>query len=264
MIIDAHAHLGPAFRLRPPFLPGVTGEEVVAIMDRAAIDIACVFAPAWEGPQFIDPEYREGNRAIYEATRRFPKRLVGYVRVDPNVRGRALDEMRRGREKYGFRGLKLHPLWEHFQPNNLRLMSPIMELCGAYRWPIFFHAGYYPTCQPAIFIPLAERFPEVPIILGHIGYAHVADVIIAANLCPNIYVETSANSTADAIQAVLERVDPRQILYGSDLPFTQPEDVQAKISLQPTLTDEARPMIMGGNMARLLGIENELEDWRCR
>lgn len=263
MIIDAHGHLGPAFSHRPPLLPGVTADDIIEILNRSNIDIACVFAPAWEGPGFIDPEYQRANRAVFDAVQAHPKRLVGYVRVDPNQMAHAVDEMRRGHDEYGFRGLKLHPLWEHFLPNNFRLMDPIMELCQEYHWPIFFHSGYYPTCEPALFIPLAERFPEVPIILGHIGYAHVSDAIIAANLCSNIYIETSANSTADAIQAVLRSLDPKQILYGSDLPFTQPEDVQAKIRLQPTLSHETGELVMGGNMARLLGIADELEEWKC-
>ncbi len=255
MIIDAHSHMGPAFDSKPAFLPGVSPNQIIEILDRSGIDLTCLFAPAWEGPDFIDPEYQAANRAIYEAAKRYPERILGYARVDPNRRGRAIDEMRRGHDEYGFRGLKLHPLWEHFLPNNFRLMAPIAELCAEYRWPIIFHTGYYPTCEPALFVPLAERYPEVSIIVAHFGYAHVADAIIAANLCPNIHLETSANTTAGAIAQVLAEVDPRQILYGSDLPFTEPADVLAKIGRQPNLSDQAKRLILGENMARLLGIE---------
>lgn len=254
MIIDAHSHMGPAFVTRPVLQPGVTADDILRIMNRVGIDKACLFAPAWEGPEFVDPEYRQADRAIYEAQKQYPDRIIGYARVDPNRMGRALDDMRRGHDEYGFGGLKLHPLWEHFQANNLRLMAPIMELCAEYRWPIFFHAGYYPTCQPALFIPLAERFPEVNIIVGHLGYAHTADCIVAANTCPNIYLEPSGNSTAIAIREVLAKVSHRQFVYGSDLPFTQPEDVLAKIVNQPGLNEESKALILGGNMGRLLGI----------
>lgn len=256
VIIDAHSHMGPAFEHRRPYLPGVRPDEIIEILDTAGIDKTCLFAPAWEGPEFIDTEYLVANRAIADAAQEYPERIIGYSRVDPNRRQRAIDEMRRGHDEYGFRGLKLHPLWEHFQPNNLKLMAPIAELCAEYSWPIIFHAGYYPTCEPALFIPLAERYPEVNFIVAHLGYAHVADSIIAANLCSNIYLETSGNSTAGAINEVLRQVDVRQILYGSDLPFTDPNDVQSKITLLPGFSDETRRLVLGGNMARLLGIED--------
>lgn len=254
MIIDAHSHMGPAFESKPAFLPGVSPDEIIEILDRSHIDLTCLFAPAWEGPEFIDTEYFVANRAIYEASKRYPERVIGYARVDPNRRQRAVDEMRRGHDEYGFRGLKLHPLWEHFLPNNMKLMAPLVELCAEYKWPIIFHTGYYPTCEPALFVPLAERYPEVNLIVAHFGYAHVADAIVAANLCPNIYLETSANTTATAIAQVLKEVDPSQILYGSDLPFTEPGDVLDKICLQPGITEQAKMQILGGNMARLLGI----------
>lgn len=246
--------MGPAFSTRPAYLPGVDPDDIIAILDHSGIDMTCLFAPAWEGPEFIDPEYIAANRAIAAAAARYPDRIIGYSRVDPNRRERAIDEMRRGHEEYGFRGLKLHPLWEHFQPNNLHLMAPIAELCADYRWPIIFHAGYYPTCEPALFIPLAERYPEVAFIVAHVGYAHAADAIIAAQLCKNIYLETSGNSTAGVIHEVLSRVDPQQVLYGSDLPFTEPLDVQGKIVLQPDLDPRTRRLVLGENMARLLGI----------
>ncbi|MBI4278222.1 MAG: amidohydrolase [Armatimonadetes bacterium] len=253
MIIDAHAHLGPSFATRPAFLPAVKPEEVIAILDRSGIDRACVFAAAWEGPEFTDPYYERGNEAVAEAVRRYPDRLIGYCRVDPNWTRQAVREMERGRRDFGFRGLKLHPLWEHFWSSNLKILRPVFELCREYRWPVFFHAGYYPTCQPALFVGLAKAFLDVPIILAHLAYAHTADAIVVAKRHPNIYLETSANSSSPAIAETLKRVGPDQVLYGSDLPFTEPRDVMAKIKAAPGITAEALRKIMGGNMARLLG-----------
>lgn len=256
LVIDAHSHMGPAFADKPTYLPGATGDEIVELLDRASIDLACIFAPIWEGPTFVDPDFHQANASIAAAVKRFPDRLIGYARVDPNQRGLAIDELRRCHDEYGFKGLKLHPLWEHFETDNLRLMAPIADFCAEHRWPMFFHGGYYPTCQPALFMPLAERYPDVAFIIAHFGYAHTADAIIAADRYPNIYLETAANTAASAIQEALRRVDPRQILYGSDLPFTDPEDAQEKFRQQPLLTDEARALIFGGNMARLLGLSD--------
>jgi uncharacterized protein len=255
VIIDAHTHVGPAFIDHPPLLPGVTGDQIVEIMDRAGIDKACSFAPQWEGPHFVDPEFHQANRAVYESSKNHPERLIGFARVDPHRGPKALDEMRRCHDAYGFRGIKLHPLWEHFAADNLRLLAPILELCGDYGWPTVWHTGYYPTCQPALYMDLAEHFPEINMVLFHLSYAHTGDAIIAANRYPNIHLETAANSLATSIQEVITKVSPRQFLYGSDLPYHDPADVLAKIVKQPLLTAEARDLALGGNMARLLHMD---------
>ena len=256
MIIDAHAHLGPAFQTRPPLLPGVTGDDIVRILDAAKIDKACVFAPAWEGPEFVDPGYEEANRAVYLAVRKHPDRLIGYCRVDPNQMSQAYTEMVRCHDEYGFQGLKLHPLWEHFLPSNAKIVPPILRRCQNYGWPIFWHAGYYPTCEPALFFDMAKEFPRVNHILAHLAYAHTLDAIILSQQCANVFLETSGNSTAQAIGATLRAVGPEKFIFGSDLPFTQPEDVMMKIRLQPGLLAGELDLVMGGNMARLLGLSS--------
>jgi predicted TIM-barrel fold metal-dependent hydrolase len=254
LIIDAHAHLGPAFQTRPPMLPGVTGEQIVRILDDAEIDKACVFAPAWEGAEFVDPGYEKANRAIYFAVREHPDRLIGYCRIDPNQIQQAEKEMVRCHDEYGFKGLKLHPLWEHFLPSNTKIIRPILRRCQEYGWPIFWHAGYYPTCEPALFFGIAGEYPRVNHILAHLAYAHTLDAIILSQEYANVFLETSGNSTAQAIGATATAVGPEKLIFGSDLPFTQPEDVIMKIKLQPRLSAQDLDLVMGGNMARLLDL----------
>jgi hypothetical protein len=252
LVIDAHAHMGPAFKSHPPLFPGVRAADIVDLMDSAGIHMACVFAPQAVGAEFFDPTYRRANRAVFRGTEAYPTRLIGVARVDPN-RGRVtLDEMRRCHDDYGFRGLKLHPLWEHFHPDDLALMAPIMEACEAYRWPIFCHTGHPPVCQPSLFVPLAKQFPNVDIILFHLSYAHVDDAIAAARLCSNIYLETAGNSPASFIKEVYARLPATKLLYGSDLPYHQPAEVLAKIVNQPDIDAADRALVLGGNIARLL------------
>lgn len=253
MILDAHAHIGPAFRTRPVFSPGVDPADIVRLMDEAGISRACLFPPAWEGPEFRDPRFEQANRAVAAARAAYPDRFITYARVNPNFKPAALVELERCRTEYGCRGLKLHPLTEYFWVSNLGLLRPLFERCDAWRWPVFFHSGYYPTCQPALFIPLARAFPRVPIILAHLSYAHTGDAIIAAQTCANIYLETSANTTTAAIAETLRRVGPEQLVFGSDMPFTHPLDVIRKIEAVPGLTSRERDLILGQNMARLLG-----------
>lgn len=255
-VTDAHVHMGPglANNTAKPILMSETAEQLIAVLDDAQINRACTFAPLFEGGDFRDPGYEASNRAIYEACRTYPDRIIGFCRVNPNLGQQALDEMRRCYEEYGFRGLKLHPDWEYFYMHG-QTVRPILDRAAEYGWPVLFHTGYYPLSHPTLAMPLAEAYPSVNFILAHLGYRHTTDAIIVAQRHSNVYLETSGNSTAQAIRDVLTRVGPQQLLYGSDLPYTQPQDVQLKVIHQPSLSAEDRALIMGGTLGRLLGLE---------
>lgn len=252
LLLDAHVHLGPAFATKASMFPGVLATSIVELMDSAGIDAACTFAPAWSGPEFQDPTFEMGNAAVGQAAAEYPDRLLPFARVNPNLRAQALKELDRCKTQYGFLGLKLHPLTEHFFASDVTLLRPIFERCVEWDWPVLFHSGYYPTCQPAMFVPLAEAFPDVPIILAHLSYAHPADAIIVARRYPNVYLETSSNSTTATMKKVYESIDVRQFVYGSDIPFSDPNDVLAKIRAVPDMCEDALSLILGGNMSRLL------------
>ncbi len=254
-IIDSHAHMGPGLLNHEsrPLLDAASADAMIRIMDDAEIERACTFAPLLEGGEFEDLTYERANGAIYEASRRFPKRIIGFCRINPNFGQAAIDEMKRCHEEYGFQGLKLHPDWEYFYINS-PVVKPIVEFCQSVRWPVFLHTGYYPLSHPTLLLPVAEAFPSVNFIMAHLSYAHTADAIIVANQCPNVYLEPSGNATAQAIHGVLRVVGPRQFIYGSDLPYTDPLDVQMKIMLQPGLTEGDKDLIMGKTIARLVGL----------
>lgn len=252
-VIDAHVHMGPMFDVRPGMFKGTTAKDILKVMDDSGITACCVFPPLWEGPIVQDPTFAEANEAIHREVEEHRDRLIPFARVNPNLGDSALQELERCHAEYDCQGLKLHPSTEHFSANNIKLLRPFMEKCREWGWPVFFHSGYYPTCQPALFVPLAQEFPEISMILAHIGYAHYADLIVAANTCPNIYVETSANSTSVVMKQVLRDIPVEQFVYGSDLPFTDPVDVIKKIRAVPGLDNAALEKIFSGNIKRILG-----------
>jgi predicted TIM-barrel fold metal-dependent hydrolase len=220
-------------------------------MDRAGIDRACTFAPLIEGGVFEDHTYEKSNRAIAEAVRRYSDRLTGYARVNPHFGQQALGEMARCHDEYGLRGLKLHPDWEYFYANS-RMIYPLLERCREYGWPAFFHTGYYPFSHPTLLYPVALDFPDVPIIMAHMGYRHTADCIIVARRCPNVYLETSANASQTAIHEAIRQAGARRVLFGSDMPYTDPDDVLGKVRTLPDLSEDDLALVLGGNMQRIL------------
>jgi predicted TIM-barrel fold metal-dependent hydrolase len=252
MIIDAHVHMGPGLANHQGTcdVDAVTPEQCLTVFDNANIARGVTFAPLYEGGDFVDPDYRKGNAAVHEAAQRFPDRFIPYARVCPNFIKEAMQELRHCIEDYGMQGLMLHPDWESFSPANRRLMWPLAEYCAERGLPITFHAGYYPKCEPLLFLPLAEAFPKTPIFLKHIGYHYWRDAIIVARHTDNVYLETAGNTTSGEIMEAIKQAGAHRVVYGSDLPYIIPEVVIAKITGLP-ISDRDKALVLGENIQRI-------------
>ncbi len=256
MVIDSHVHFGPGLQhYADPFGPLVdirSVDDLLRVLDDSEIDVAVVFPPRWFGGDFFDPNYEQANRAIAEAVRSHPDRLIGYGRVNPNWGKKATAELKRCLEEYGLRGLKLHPEWESFFPTNKALVYPLIEIAAEHQVPVLFHTGYFPS-EPALLIELALDFPGVPIIMGHMGGRLTGDAIIAAQKAPNLTLETSGNIyyLSDSIKAVgVER-----FIFGTNCPFEFSKLQLEKIQKTPDLSEQQKAMVLGENSARLHGIK---------
>jgi len=253
MIVDAHVHMGPSLRNHASacLFDAYTADELIAAMDKAGIDVAIVFAPIWTGGEFHDPDYERANKAIYDATLKYPNRLIGYARVNPNLIEQAQRELRKCIHEYRFQGIMMHPEWESFMANDLTLLGPIFRIAEQYRLPVTFHAGYYPTCEPLLFLPLAEAFPSVQITLKHLGYRYIRDAITVARLTQNVFLETAGNTSASEIRAAIKEAGAEKVIFGSDSPYIDPEIVIQKIKMLEDVSDREKEMVLGGNMARV-------------
>ncbi len=153
MIINTHSHLGYSFVVNPhrSLLHYPLGEDFVRLMDEHGIDKTCASCIHFYGTpgHVYDPDYREANRQVAQEARKHPDRLIPFLRVNPNFSDTIKDDIKRGHDEWGFQGFgELNPTTEHFRVSDLRLMEPIMRAAADYKWPIHFHAGYWPTCQP--------------------------------------------------------------------------------------------------------------------
>jgi uncharacterized protein len=145
----------------------------------------------------------------------------------------------------------LHPEWESFAANDLNLLGPIFRVADERHLPVTFHTGYYPTCEPLLFLALAEAFPKVPIMLKHLGYEYVRDAIVVAQLTKNVFLETAGNSSSAEIRAAIKEAGAEKVVYGSDLPYITPEVVIQKIRLMEDVSDREKADVLGNNIARM-------------
>jgi uncharacterized protein len=102
---------------------------------------------------------------------------------------------------------------------------------------------------------LAKRYPEVPIIMDHMGYRNDGrEAILAAQDNPNIYLGTTiAAFEPSFIATAIREVGVERIIFGSNLPNCYP-DLAVEAIRRGNFGAEAEALILGGNLARMLGI----------
>ncbi|MBI2369645.1 MAG: amidohydrolase family protein [Deltaproteobacteria bacterium] len=174
--IDAHTHMG---RRRAPLGHGVAsflGEELVRDLDEVGLDRAVAFPL---GAPYTD--YAESNRVIAEEAAKFPARIIGFCRINPNFGAESTAAaLEHCLGVLRLQGIKLHPEIEFFDPNDEELMAPVYEAARRHHVPLIFHTGMSSKAAPAVIAELAARHPDVPVILGHMGVSEYVKEAVAA------------------------------------------------------------------------------------
>jgi predicted TIM-barrel fold metal-dependent hydrolase len=252
MIIDADCHISS----RRFDALAITGADLVERMDRAGVDRALI----WLRPPYdrnIDPE----NQAVFEAVRGYPDRLIGFGWANPNLgHPHTLDTIRRCFEEYGFSGIKFNGAQDYFVIDDAAVL-PYIEAAARYGKPIAFHIGadFYENTHPYRLGRIAGRFPETQFLMVHMGGAGTPSLersaIEVAQQHPNITLIGSAIHEM-AILRALTVLGAQRLCFGSDSPFRL---MHVQLAMYQALlrdcTEEDRSNVLGGSLARLLGIQ---------
>ena len=137
---------------------------------------------------------------------------------------------------YGFKGFKFHINVQRFHPDDPRIL-PVYERLLARGAVLLIHVGSAPWPNEYDGFPRFERvmdmFPELKVIVAHMGQFETRRHLELMERCPNMYLDTTAAiaphsaiyreghgaSAADVTDADLVRWQDR-ILFGSDFPNT--------------------------------------------
>lgn len=252
-IMDAHTHAqrwAPGLRRSGNEFSYRTLEEAIMTtppydnsrmllldMDRLGIDMAV-----------ISTAFSMSNEMIEAQVKKYPDRFVGfcgfvetekkaYMGLEPFDGEKAAKEIDRWLSKPQFVGvgeltsILPDPDISISIHENLRKLIPTMEVIAHHKAPVLIHTGcisYPKMCRlrgvdPALIDDLAVQFPDVPIILGHMGtttsgwelYAETALMVAARH--PNVYLET-CQATKDQIERAYlnPHIGPDKLIFGSD------------------------------------------------
>ena len=226
---DIHVHVG---RDRDGHVLGA--EDLIHDMDRWGIGRAAVFALNDPGPE---GDFTDANAAVAGGAARTGARLVPFCRVDPHRNAAAAIARA---EAAGARGLKLHPVAQHFTPE-----APAVIACVARAtdlgWPVLVHAGYGARpLVPALSL-LADAVPGARLILAHGARGDARAVRTALAAHSGVWFDTSLAALADLVELA-----PERLVFGSDRPYG---DYATGLQL---VGYAAR--VAGWNAAQLLGV----------
>jgi predicted TIM-barrel fold metal-dependent hydrolase len=234
MIVDAHNHIGKRKGLT--FLV----DELVKQMDQYGIDKAVVFSMT----ESIDNDY------IGQSVKAHPDRLIGFATVNP-WSDAAEEELDRCANDLGLVGLKLHPVRHGYMFDEHFLLDPIFEKCSTFGWPIIAYGAADIASVPNHFEEMANTFPDIPLIMAHMGYMYETNSAIdVASRTDNVYLETSGVFVRQ-VNSALNKVGASKVIFGTNTPKEEFDFSLERIKMSNADPNELE-LILGGNILKLL------------
>jgi predicted TIM-barrel fold metal-dependent hydrolase len=155
------------------------------------------------------------NNEVFKIVEKLPDRFLGWVFIHPNSGTDQVKELEKWITHPGFIGVKAHPFWHRFEP--LKLL-PIADLLIGKGKPLLIHAGYG---SHGDFMALAEKAPELKLILAHAGFPGYRSTWKLIKNHKNIFVDLSQTTyvSDDATRNAVEFLGYDRCLFGTDGPY---------------------------------------------
>ncbi|MHB1004904.1 MAG: amidohydrolase family protein [Chloroflexota bacterium] len=275
-IVDSHLHVwsdDPArYPWRPlpgfgaPSIPGSL-ELLLRLQSEAGVSRTVVIQPS---------NYGYDHSYILDSARRYPGRFAVVCLVDPEApdAGHQLAQMVRVE---GCSGLRLRPL---VNPRDWRWLTDPAT------YDLWRAAGEAQAPISLLILPnqiealgeMAARFPEVTVIVDHLGRQYAeespayagADSLLALADLPNTYVKISALSAAsaqpypyadaiDLVRRIYDRFGARRLMWGTDFPYVQEKEgyvnALALVEQYTFMSAEDKEWLLGRTVAGLYSFD---------
>ena len=171
-----------------------------------------------------------------------PERFFGYFMVNP------LEEGAAGRVgiamRCGLHAACLFPAMHRYSIQDERVTKVIEAIASVPGRAIFVHCGVLTVgirrklglpspfdmrfSNPIDLHAVALRYPAVKFVVPHFGAGYLREALMLADLCPNVYLDTSSSNSwmryegldlKTVFRRALDVVGPRRLLFGTDSSF---------------------------------------------
>jgi len=223
----------------------------------------------------VDAETETGdlpdpNDYVAQTVESYPDVFVGFCSVDPRKGKKAVEELERSVLSLGLRGLKLHPIHQAFFPDDPAFI-PLFAKAEELGIPVLMHSGYaaaganapggggfelaYSRPIPHV-DSLAARHPDLTIIMAHPAWPWIQEQVAVALHKANVFIDLSGWAPRYIPRDLIAEASGRlrkKVLFGSDYPYISPVTWLEQFQ-ELDIRDEARPLILHDNAARILNL----------
>jgi uncharacterized protein len=175
--------------------------------------------------------------SVLAAAAVYPDRFLPFALVNPNDwNATALD---------GIRAACLFPAMHRYSVQD-PIVRPVFEWAEQASRAVFVHCGVLSVgvrgklglkspfdlrfSNPVDLHAIALEHPKVPIIVPHFGAGYFREALMLADLCPNVFLDTSSSNhwtqyqeshldLRQVFRRALDVVGPRRLLFGTDSSF---------------------------------------------
>ena len=230
--LDSNEALGSLLGWQtPPNDPVELANRWVTELDAHEVGRACLIASV--------PGDEESVAAAVAAR---PDRFYGFFMLDPTQHD-ALDRVRAAVENPNLHAVCLFPAMHTYAMTDARLV-PMLELISDHRLAVFVHCGALSVgvrkklglitqfdmrfSDPLHLHPVALHFPQIRFIVPHFGAGLFREALMLADLCSNVYLDTSSSNRwmlyegldlRSVFRRALDLLGPQRLLFGSDSSF---------------------------------------------
>ena len=290
MIIDCHVHAGELNKHYPIWWieelyrvwGGVhqwtydrptmsVGERLVYQMDQIGIDMMCIMTSDHRRVYPNDSGPYTPNDFLLEVKAVAPERFALTCSVDPfrDISG-SVREIERCVKQHGFNACKLYPSYDHFDPRDERL-DPIYKKLIELDVTMQVHMGWTPCKnapmrfqQPYLLDDVGARFPDLKIVIAHVGWPWVEECLAVVAKWENFHVDFAywgwfgAETTFQTVKRIGDLCGYDKLCFGSENSHTHMAvemfqsfgNVAKNLGVAP-ISPENMEKIMWKNTARL-------------
>jgi len=182
--------------------------------------------------------------------------------LHPDLSEKELEEQINFLNSHSFKGVKLHPEYQNFYPDEDRLEKIYLRLSQA-KLGLLIHSGkdlsYSPPFKgtPKRILQINKSFPELKLIVAHMGGFLMWEEAEKHLIGKNLYLDTAfcvKYLSREYFEVLVKAHGSERILWGTDMPWGNPQKHLDYI-LKADLNSEETNNILGQNAVDLLAID---------
>ncbi|HTR34360.1 MAG TPA: amidohydrolase family protein [Bryobacteraceae bacterium] len=221
--------------------------------------------------------------SVIAAVRKFPERFFGYMMVDPTS-PTAANEAGQALASGHIHALCFFPAMHRYPMQDARATALLDVLAAHPHAAAFVHCGVLSVgvrkqlalpspfdmrySNPIDLHAVALRYPQIRFIVPHFGGGYFREALMLADLCPNVYLDTSSSNRwmryeeahidlRVVFRRALDVAGPQRLLFGSDSSYfprgwnASIFDAQSKALYEIGITEEIARQIFCDNLLHL-------------